>query len=730
MTPLNIPRHLAPTVLALALLLAFAPVRAEGDVADSTVYIGLRAVNGDRTDRARFGQYNGLGGANPGVGLLGFEDYRRSESTGISTLLQGRDLLGETSEVRLRARQPGDWKLSADYDEQVRYDPHTINTGLAGAGSTSPQVRAIAAGTGGDVDLRIRRTSLGLAFGTWLTPEIDVAVSVKTEDRSGARLFGIGMTCPSTIAVTCRGSTGTQTGWATLLLPEPIRANHTQVEARLTYASGALQLTGGYYGSLYNNRYDLLQPGVPGSLNNPLGNLLPLSSGLQGILNLPVSLPPDNQAHQFDLAGRYSFSRTTHGTFKLAYSQAVQHQDFAGSGLTGAPVGVANLGGRVNTTQVQAALHARPLPKLALDADLRYEDREDKTPLALYNLVGTSAYTNRSLPNTKLRGTLQGRYQISADYRGTLAADYESIDRGVFTASSAVSGVSALRQKTDETGVRAELRRTMSETFSGAVSLVSTRRGGSNWLRPNSGLGVTEVADPAAPGSGLGPTAIYMPTLANRQRDKIKLYADWQPSEALSVQFSAENGRDQYLAPSEQGLQRTGMTQGSVDLAYLLSEKWSLTGYVSQGNQTLHQPRPAGAILSFSNRSTGAGVGATGKPMGKVEVGGSLGFVNDRSIYAQALDATASPDSVALLAATGGLPDVVYRQTQLTLFGKYTIDKQSTVRVDLVHQQSTLRDWGYGVNGVPYAYSDGTTVLQQPEQRITVLAVTYLYKWR
>ena len=730
MTHFFLPRQLPPKALALTLMLAFAPVRADGDVVDNTASFGLRVVSGDRADRARFGQYNGLGGTSPNGGLLGFDHFRHTQASGITLQVLGTDLLGETRELSLRAKHQGDWKLSAELNEQVRYDPYTINTGLVGAGSTSPQVRAMAAGTGGDVDLRIRRTSLGLAFGTWLTPEIDVEFSVKTEDRSGARLFGIGMTCPSTIAVTCRGSTGTQAGWATLLLPEPIKANHTQVEARLTYASGALQLTAGYYGSLYNNRHDLLQPGVPGSLNNALGSLLPLSSGLQGILNLPVSLPPDNQAHQFDLAGRYSFGRTTHGTFKLAYSQALQHQDFAGSGLTGAPVGVANLGGRMNTTLVHAGLHARPVPKLALDADLRYEDRADKTPIALYNLVGTSAYTNRNLPNTKLRGKLQGSYQLGSDYRGTLAADYESIDRGVFTASSAVSGISALRQKTDETGVRAELRRTMSETFSGAISLVSTRREGSNWLRPNSGLGVTEVPDPAAPGSGLGPNAVYMPTLANRQRDKILLYADWQPSEALSVQFSAEDGRDKYDAPSQQGLQRTGMAQGSVDLAYTLSDKWRLTGYLSQGTQTLHQARPAGAIMSFRNRNTGAGIGATGKPMSKVELGGSLGYVDDRSVYAQALDATAPPDSVALLTATGGLPDVVVGQTQLTLFGKYAIDKQSTVRVDLVHQQSTLREWSFGYNGVPYAYSDGTTVSQQPHQRVTLLAVSYLYKWR
>ena len=52
------------------------------------------------------------------------------------------------------------------------------------------------------------------------------------------------------------------------------------------------------------------------------------------------------------------------------------------------------------------------------------------------------------------------------------------------------------------------------------------------------------------------------------------------------------------------------------------------------------------------------------------------------------------------------------------------------MRVDLVHQQSTFRYWACGVNGVHYAFSDGTTVLQQPDQRVTLLAVSYTYTWR
>ena len=129
-----------------------------------------------------------------------------------------------------------------------------------------------------------------------------------------------------------------------------------------------------------------------------------------------------------------------------------------------------------------------------------------------------------------------------------------SVERS-FTATSAISGVSALRQKTEEIGYRAELRRRMTESFSGAISLVSSERDGSAWLRPAFGGGVEPFGNP---GAVITSASIFMPTLADRQRDKVRLLAIWQPSDELPPQFSADYGRDKFSAPSLQGLQRTG----------------------------------------------------------------------------------------------------------------------------------------------------------------------------
>ncbi|MDH5539013.1 MAG: MtrB/PioB family outer membrane beta-barrel protein, partial [Rhizobacter sp.] len=435
------PPELRLTLLALAVFAFCGAARAEGSEAEGSATVGIGGVTGDRADRSLFGQYNGLR-TDRAVGLFGVEYSRRDEATGSSTSFSGVNLFGDTQELDFRWKRQGDWKFSANLDQHLRHDPLELSNGT---------------------DLKVRRTSLGVAYQKIIGAALQFDVALSSEKKDGLRLFGIGMNCPSAVAPGCGGTTGTETGWAVLFQPEPVDANHSQIDARLSYASGDLRLSGGYYGSFYNNSNGSLNPNVPATLNNALGTPLPPSAGLQGILSQPVALPPDNQAHQLDIAGSYAFTPTTRMNFKLARGLATQQQDFTAAGLSGAPAGVSNLGGRVDTTLAQLGLSARPMNKLSLHAKWRYEDRDDSTPIAPYNIEGASTYTNRRLPSTKVRGEVQGSYQFNSDVRGALAADYEFIDRGAFTQSSAVAGISALRQETEETGVRAEVRRRMNE---------------------------------------------------------------------------------------------------------------------------------------------------------------------------------------------------------------------------------------------------------------------------
>ncbi len=701
------PAPLALSILALALLSAFGPARAE-PVVEGSASAGAGLVSGNREDRSQYDQYNGLKPGSNAVILFDADYYRRDDDKGTSLQLRAGELGTGNRELGLRWKKPGDWKASAEYRELTRNET---------AFASNP-----------NQDFKLKRSALGLEFSKVLGERWQLDGSLRSENKEGTRLWGTGFSCPSPFAPGCRGGTNAEVGYAVLFTPEPISSNHSQVEARVTYDGGRLRLSGGYYGSIFRNDNGSLTPVVPGALFNAVGTLLPLSSGLGPILGQPVALAPDNQAHHLDLTGSYSLTRTALINFKVGHSLATQHQSFAGAGLTGAPAGVSDLGGKLATTLAQVGFTSRPMPKLSLSGSVRYEHKDDSTPLALYNLEGTSTYTNRQLPRTDMRAKAQAAYQITSDWRATVGAGYESIDRGTFTPTSAVAGITALRQKTHETSVRGELRRRMSEEFSGAVALESSRRGGSNWLADNSGRGVTEVPDPGAASTGFS-TGIFMPNLADRRRDKARLMADWQPNEKLALQAAVEIGRDRYDTPSVYGLRKSAMNSVSLDATYAVNDKWSVNGFLSHGKQELDQARPQATMMAFDNTATTLGIGFTGKPTAKIEVGGSLSFIDDRSVYAQTLDPVPAAGSAELLAATGGLPDTVFRQTALKLFARYILDKQSSVRVDLGHLRTQWTDWAWSYNGTPFVYSNGTTIVRRPSQNASFIGVVYTRRW-
>jgi MtrB/PioB family decaheme-associated outer membrane protein len=726
----SLPRCRTPLALAVLALLGAAAAQAQSAPDGLVVEFGA-GIFGSASELSLYNQHRGLRVIDDAAFQLGAEYRWRDPAGGLSTSVQARDLLGGNREVAVRLRQPDDWTLRADYGVLTRRDPRRANTGLGGAGTVAPQVNVLpeGAGSGDEFEFKVKRTGLGLALTKVLSTHWQIDAALRGEDRRGSRLFGVGMTCPSVVAVQCRGATGTETGWALLLLPEPIRTHHTEADLRVSFGSARVNVSLGYHGSFFQNSHATLQPDVPGALYNGVGTLLPLSSGLQAMLGQAVALPPDNDAHQVDLTGSVIFDRLATLNFKLARALARQNEDFASAGFNAAPAGVSSLDGRVLTTLAQVGLSARPLPRLSTAATLRYEDRDDRTPLATYNVEDTASYTNRRLPSTKLRGKAQADLQIDSDHRGGLAVEHEAIDRGAFTASSAIGGVTALRQKTDETVLRAQLRRRLTEAFSGAVVFEQARRSGSNWLKDNSGLGVSEVANPDDPAAGLA-SGIFMPTLADRRRDKLRLNAQWQPTESLQLQASADRGKDRYSTPSVYGLRHSGLTQFALDADLALDDGWRLAGNFSHGRQDLLQARPDAAIVAYDNLGTTLGLGVEGRPTGKLEVGASFNHLRDRSRFTQTLTAGASAAQAALLEASGGLPDINFRQSQLRLNGRYAVEKDTALKLELLLQRARWTDWTWGAGDTPFAYADGSTVRPPTRQNLVFVGLGFVQRWR
>ena len=748
---MNAARISAATTRALATLAVLAAAgSAHADEAedaakltrpDSSASAGLGSISGNQRDRSIFGMYNGM--REKGSYLLLDLDYvTRNNETGYWTRLWGRNLGLDNREMGVSFEQQGNWRFDADYSELVRHDPRTLNTGVTGIGTTTPRVNLITPGRGTDVELEMKRTALGANGKIWLSPNLLFEASFKNEDKNGARMWGRGFTCTSAAAplpttaaqIGCAAAPNSQ--WALLALPEPVNSSTKQVEAKFNFSADRFTLVGGYYGSFHSNANGTMTPSVPGTLYNPLGvptvlgtpGALTQANGLLGILQSPMALPPDNQAHQFSVAGTYAFTQTTRGTFKYSYTRATQDKDFLAAGLANAPVGVTNLGGRMDTTLVQAGVTSRPMPKLTLLANVKFEDRKDKTPDAQYNLEGVNRFNNTQSNLYKFGGKVEGSYQLPQNYRATLGVDYNSMDRGAFGLPDSVGGLAALRQKTWETEYRGEIRRTMSDNLRGALAFGHSRRDGSIWLRPNTlpATGVTPVADINI----FSRTGLFPALFTDRKRDRLRGIADWLPTEQLSVQFMVEGSHDRYMEPGTKGLLGGASRRYSLDTSWAMSESWKMLAYVSRATQSMEIDHSTGYMMSLRNVNTSLGFGVNGKPTSKLNMGANLALINDRNVYSQGLDSAASAANVAFLASSGGLPDVLFRQVRLTMFGEYALEKSAAVRLTVLHQQARLNEWTWANNGVPFVYSDGTTISLNQNQKVTYAGAQYIYKFQ
>lgn len=642
---------------------------------ESLVSVGGGFVD---TDGARFGQYTGMH-KNDGYLLFDADVVRRDDATGTWLKFTGRNVGLDNRELRFEHNRQGDWGYYLDFSQTPRYEPYTVNTGVTGIGSANLRIPTVA-NAGVPTQLKTTREAIGLGVNKWLMGGFDLQVRFRTEDKDGARLFA-------------RGTTGGAGLFE--FAPEPIHSTTRQVEVTLGYTGKQLQLSGGYYGTMYNNKNKALN----------------FTGGAGGLATFnPIALPPDNQSHQLYLGGGYNFTSSTRGNFKVAYTKASQNDAFILPAAAG--VGRGDLGGQLNTTLLQMGLSSRPLPKLSLLANLRYEDRDDRTPIATYftGATPTSTFNGDNEPRSikRTNGKLEASYQLPMSFRLTGGIDYEEKKR-----SASPVRVVSQRDRTDETSYRVELRRSMSETVTGALAYVHSDRGGSPFS--------TTVLNNGTAGSNL----IAPVHLADRKRDKVRLSVNWNPTEQLGLQFMLEDARDDYSARDALGLgPQKGKAQNySVDGSYTFSESWQATAWASRNDNRMTQATAVGAAAgqiwaaALRNRGDAFGLGVRGKPHERWEIGADLSYSDIVDEYGQ---------QAVTGAARTSLPEVSTRLTSLKAFGKYTFQKNAGVRLDYIYDRFQTNDWTW----TTFTYTDGTTLIQNPNQKVHFIGVTYFYRWQ
>lgn len=755
---LNTHSRFLRTLAAIGLTAAFGSAHAEGDEVaalinpESSISVGLGMASGDKADRAFFGQYNGFRQQKNQL-QLDIDYLKRDNATGTWTSFQGNNLGNENRDFGFSQQKQGEWEYRFEYGELVRNYSNTLNTAMQGIGTANLLITSLGApvagaatnaaglaaaqGSGNNVDLKTTRKSLGLEVSKWLTSSVLLEVSFKNEEKTGARMFGRGFNCSAAQGCVTVG-VNTNTFGAILALPEPISSTTNQVEIKLNYSDDKLAVNGGYYGSFYVNKFGSLNQTFAGNLWQPNGAGFDPRNGTGNSLQAAMpamALPPDNQAHQLALAGTYAITPTTRATFKFAYTHGTQNENFGGMGLGGGGSAVVNPGpprgaldAVVDTTVAQLGLTSRPMPKLSLVANLRYEQKSDKTPIDKYRSSTTGAgaqppnatNTNNPGSHTKIKGKLEASYQLPQGYRATAGIDYDLRDLGRPTGTNDTSGqAAAIRAKNDEIGYRAELRKSLSETLNGAVSIGHSSRNGSRWMVATNGTAPTQ-ADGNLAGAGFNLFPLFWMDL---KRDKLKGSVDWTASNNLSFQASAEVAAEHYFAPSMRGARDGKSTAFNLDAAYKLSDDWKANAWYSRGDTILDINGTNGAYMAgLRQLGHNLGLGVRGAPSSKLEVGADFTFSYEVNRTAVGVIGTS--------AAANALPAAAFRQLNLNIFGKYALDKSADIQVNLAHQRYYSNEWFWNNNGTSFFYSDGTTVTQKDQQNVTFIGAAYIYKFQ
>jgi hypothetical protein len=305
-------------------------------------------------------------------------------------------------------------------------------------------------------------------------------------------------------------------------------------------------------------------------------------------------------------------------------------------------------------------------------------------------------------------------------FRFTGGGNYVVQQRNEF----AIRSVS-FRDKTYETNYRAELRRALSETVTGAVSYVHSDRWGSPFL--------TTVRLNNTPGSN----NIAPLNLANRTADTVKVTTNWTPTESLSFQVFGSGGWVDYSSRNNQDLGlRSGQTKNyGADTTYVFTEKLQANAWYSRNDNRTNQVTcvsanaAGGACLNTAaapvweawlrNVSDTYGVGVKGKVTGKLEVGTDVEYSNIRDHYPMA-------SLVPAGASIGSIPNINTQIFDVKLSAKYALRNNMGFRFNYIYNRFTTNDYTWN----NWTYSDGTRVTQDPNQVVNFFGLAFYYTFQ
>ncbi len=360
---------------------------------------------------------------------FGYDEFLRQRSDSYQT-----PYIGAGSNA---LRLPGNWvvpvvpRLSTTAPNARGLSPDVAaSPGLVNGVATAPTAAQLAQSNGliaadvpafQDVRLSTKRTGYDVGFTLALSAQWELSGGARHEDRTGLKPMG-------TVVRSSGGDIAT-------IIPDLIKSSTEQVNLGAQYRDEKLFVQGGYYGSFFRNQV--------GSMS--------WQNWAQPSFTSTMSSAPSNQFHQLNLTSGYTFTPATRLVGNISWGRSTQNEQFLTDASTPlVPVSSANA--LIVTKAMNLKLTHRATRALALAANYKFDERDNRTPVNTYGFydaneaaTGASVFSayfpgvalgananlnaNRAYSRKLNQLNLDADYQISRAQAVKAGFDWQRIDR-------------------------------------------------------------------------------------------------------------------------------------------------------------------------------------------------------------------------------------------------------------------------------------------------------------
>jgi MtrB/PioB family decaheme-associated outer membrane protein len=667
------------TVFTLALIPTISPAEeATGEVVLTKEMLAVPSVNEIELgagyvfdDAYHFGRYNGL--IDQGAYAIGNVRAKGFGEAGGFWRLRGTNLGLDSRYMRLDGGVQGRQEYFIEFDQLPDYENDTAWTPFRPAGSTRLYLPA-----NFDVehidgfllpfDQHTERKRLGVGARFFIKSRWEVDGSFHHETKDGTDWIGgsMGPLEPERLMEKTTGS----------LLPEPIDYETNKMNLALRYTSRETQMEFAYHGSLFNNHETSLTWQDPFDLAR---------TGR-------IGLEPDNQMHQLSATLGHMLSPTSRLTALVSLARLTQDDDFLPYSTTETNYALPrdSLDGEVWVKRGMLKLTSRPLRRLRLSAQYRYDERDNKTDVNdYYYYLADGRIVNTAVPrqNDPL-SYRRHQLDLSANYR---INSKMSLRGGYQYTHMHRDSNEQERETTREHTLTAKWHYRASPKWDLSLYGESTERSGSTYQsRYNENYIMQENP------------AMRVFNLADVERTKVGTRVNYMPDDRWSLGLIAEYLNDDYT-DSPLGLTEAQQPSLTLNANYLINDQLSTHAFYSYqeykssnaGADCARLTSDWWADLKDTTHSFGLGGKLTGL-FRKWDFGADLVYTRSRGEIDMSTSITeiCNPDTGAEFdPGVQQFPDLKTSLRSLQLWGNYQYSEKIAYKLSYWYEAYNTEDW-------------------------------------